>query len=203
MAWALRFDGVNDYADIASPIDLTADFNIEFILNLSSSRNDGFMELSTSTNNFFGKLSNNTVFCRLGGQTLSYSGGASVGGSGVKFKWVRVGSTLTAYLNDVQVAQSSSFTGGSTLNRIGRLQGGSNLDGQLLLISGTDSNGVSFNLDATASSHTAGTPILTDTIGGNNATGVNMPTDGSAWIDLGGGGGFQAAWAIHANQLIW
>ena len=40
--------------------------------------------------------------------------------------------------------------------------------------------------DATASSHTAGTPILTDTIGGNNATGVNMPTDGSAWIDLGG-----------------
>ena len=43
--------------------------------------------------------------------------------------------------------------------------------------------------DATASSHASGTPVLTDTVGGNNATGVNMPTDGSAWINLGGGGG--------------
>ena len=43
------------------------------------------------------------------------------------------------------------------------------------------------NWDATASSHAAGTPVLVDTTGGNNATGVNMPTDGSAWLDLGGG----------------
>jgi hypothetical protein len=41
--------------------------------------------------------------------------------------------------------------------------------------------------DATASSHTAGTPILSETLNGNDATGVNMPTDGSAWLDLGGG----------------
>jgi len=47
--------------------------------------------------------------------------------------------------------------------------------------------GVLHNWNPTASSHAAGTPILTDTIGGNNATGVNMPTDGSAWINLGGG----------------
>lgn len=37
-------------------------------------------------------------------------------------------------------------------------------------------------------SNTGQQPVLIDTIGGNNATGVNFPTDGSAWVDLGGGG---------------
>jgi len=55
------------------------------------------------------------------------------------------------------------------------------------LINGDTSANIA-NWDATASSHAAGTPILTDTVGGNDATGINMPTDGSAWIDLGGGG---------------
>ena len=43
-------------------------------------------------------------------------------------------------------------------------------------------------LDATASDHsnTGVQPELFDTIAGNNATGVGFPTDGSAWIDLGG-----------------
>lgn len=45
------------------------------------------------------------------------------------------------------------------------------------------------NYDATASDHSAGSqPILTDTIGGNDAIGVNFPTDVSAWVNLGGGG---------------
>lgn len=45
------------------------------------------------------------------------------------------------------------------------------------------------HLDATASDHsdTGAQPVLVDTIGNNNATGVNFPTDGSAWVDLGGG----------------
>lgn len=42
--------------------------------------------------------------------------------------------------------------------------------------------------DATASDHsnTGVQPALLDTVGGNNATGVGFPTDGSAWVDLGG-----------------
>jgi len=44
------------------------------------------------------------------------------------------------------------------------------------------------NHDATASDHSAGgQPVLTDTIGGNNATGSGFIEDGSAWVDLGGG----------------
>jgi hypothetical protein len=53
----------------------------------------------------------------------------------------------------------------------------------------TDDSRLNRNYDATASSHSSGTPILSD-ISGNaqDGTGVNMPTDGSAWLDLGGGG---------------
>lgn len=50
---------------------------------------------------------------------------------------------------------------------------------------------LTFNWDASSSSTSSGTPVLTETVSGNNATGVNMPTaamgsPGSAWINLGG-----------------
>jgi hypothetical protein len=41
---------------------------------------------------------------------------------------------------------------------------------------------VSNSWDAALSSHSTGTPTLIDTVSANNATGVNMPTDSSAWI---------------------
>lgn len=39
-----------------------------------------------------------------------------------------------------------------------------------------------WNADLT--NRTTGVPVLEDTVGGNDATGQNMPTDGSAWSDL-------------------
>ena len=48
-----------------------------------------------------------------------------------------------------------------------------------------------FSWDATASDHSGSTdqPILTDTVGGNDATGVGFPSfDASVWVNLGGGG---------------
>jgi hypothetical protein len=198
MAWALQFDGVNDYATLASVIDFTGDFTVEFELDLTVSRNDGFLELSTSTNNFFGKINNNAIFCRMGGQTLQYNPGASVVGVH-KYKWQKTGTTLVASFDNVVQITNSSFTGGSTFDLIGRLQGGNNLLGQLLSITGVDSNSQSFSYDPTASSHAAGTPVLIDTVGGNDATGVNMPTDGSAWIDLGGGGISITADTVNTN----
>ena len=56
--------------------------------------------------------------------------------------------------------------------------------------------------DSTLSSHAAGTVILSEVLNGFDGTGVGMPTDGSAWLDLGGGGGFEPQWATHANILI-
>ena len=62
-------------------------------------------------------------------------------------------------------------------------------EGQLISVEWTNSVLTTFlNHDATASSHATGTPILSDISGsGLDVTGANMPTDGSAWIDLGGG----------------
>ena len=57
--------------------------------------------------------------------------------------------------------------------------------------------------DATASDHsnTGAQPVLVDTIGGNNAVGVNFPTDGSAWIDLGGGGGVSGGVELNVDEV--
>tara|TARA_R110002049_G_scaffold225946_4_gene397899 strand:+ start:48 stop:1442 length:1395 start_codon:yes stop_codon:yes gene_type:complete len=44
-----------------------------------------------------------------------------------------------------------------------------------------------FSAEASDREITGAQPVLVDTIGNNNATGVNFPTDGSAWVDLGGG----------------
>lgn len=66
-----------------------------------------------------------------------------------------------------------------------------------------DLNGVRF-LDAEQSDRSGSTnqPIITDTIGGNDATGVNFPPfDASVWVDL-GGGGFVTAWALNSNKVI-
>lgn len=48
--------------------------------------------------------------------------------------------------------------------------------------------GLYVSADASDRSNTGAQPVLVDTIGNNDATGVNFPTDGSAWVDLGGGG---------------
>ena len=203
MTWALQFDGVNDYATLASVIDFTGDFTIEFELDLTVSRNDGFLELSTSTNNFFGKINNNAIFCRMGGQTLQYNPGASVIGVH-KYKWQKTGTTLVASFDNVVQITNSSFTGGSTFDLIGRLQGVNHLLGKLLSITGVDSNAQSFNYSPTASdrSNTGLQPVLVDTIGGNDATGVNFPTNGGAWFNYGGTPTFKQYYITNYSGVI-
>ena len=184
MAWALQFDGVNDYAKLATPVDFTGDFSLEIDCDIHPATSEGFLELSTSTNNFFGKLSNNTWYCRMAGSTVTFNFTPVAGRQTIL--WARVGSTITAHVDGV-LKLSTTFTAGSSFDLYGRLQGGNNIAGNLYGMVITDPTGT-YNYDPTASSHAAGTPILTDTIGGNNATGFNMPTDGSAWVDLGGSG---------------
>ena len=62
-----------------------------------------------------------------------------------------------------------------------------------------------FNWDATASDHVPGNPIVKD-ISGNNqdALGIGFPTDGSAWINLGGGPvpTFKLHWIRNFSGVI-
>ena len=107
------------------------------------------------------------------------------------YKIRRDGNNYSFLIDDVEVATTTSAaaTGNNGAIYIGRVSGNyAHADiGYIIFrdsIGGTDL----FNWDATASSHAAGTPLLTETVAANSATGVNMPTDGSAWLDLGGSG---------------
>ena len=90
---------------------------------------------------------------------------------------------------------SQTVSGDLTLNTFGEFSSGLNFSGQYRGVSTLNdiAGGDVRTLDIDASSHSAGTPVITDTTSGFNATGVNMPTAGigqagSAWVDLGGSG---------------
>jgi len=195
MAWVLQFDGVNDSAvhsgfTIASGDDFSLRIKASSASNASHTRWLGGATVGAS---------NPRVIYLSGSGTVRMEFDGSVARN-----WA-IGLDVTL----LQVVEFRRTSGQLDLYIAGVLQSGgfsSNTDtftdssvfginfntvtqqGKLEYIE-LDINGTPIHAwDATASSHTSGTPILTDTIGGNNATGVNMPTDGSAWIDLGGGG---------------
>ncbi len=203
MAWALDFDGVNDHLLLATPLYIQDGETID--LNIIQGNSSGYeMWLSTWDSNpsfndgewYFGKLNTSdgrlTLYNRFTTVRNNSAAGVLVVGEDATFSLQRNGNTLRALKNGVEVVAPLLFSAGHLdLYPIKRLmkENESSISfcftGQLK--SATFGNRL--NLDATASDHSAGSqPVLTDTISGNNATGVNFPTDGSAWVDLGGGG---------------
>lgn len=184
MAWALVFDGVNDYAQMNTPIMLTGDFDLEIKFKVYSGAGATSVVLSTQSDGaqWIGRWSTTRHLAFWNGQ-INFVEGFQVD-TDYTYRLVRTGSSVEWFINGVS---ELTFTNGTTLTipAFGKLGGASNnLFGQIeyMTISGVS------NYDATNSSHAPGTPILTDFVSGNDATGVNMPTDGSAWLDLGGGG---------------
>ena len=212
MAWVLKFDGGNDYAlaDFAESMsqsftikirfrssDLTTDARL-FALTRGASRplvaigtgtsaatrdnirfffaTDGNVEeisyITTDAeaapfgDNLFHELE---VFFDNGALSIVLDGGSSVS----------IGSYTPA---DYTVEQIS-------LGAIYRTSPSAFLecDIEYVQVSGD----IDYDWDATASSHAAGTPRLLNTLDGSGLTDAFtffMPTDGSAWEDLGGGG---------------
>ena len=201
MAWAVQTDGVNDQLKTTStwiPTDLDNwsveilarrdSGNLNAVLFASSDFNDGiYIHANTDGGN------DNLGFF-VGGVPLVAEGtGFNVDGL---FHEIVLNCVAGVFEVIVDSVSYGTATKGATTFSIGGVYFGvrrtmnSWMAMSLQYATLTDSNTPSNSrlYDATSSSHGAGTPILTDTIGGNNATGVNMPTDGSAWIDLGGGG---------------
>ena len=98
----------------------------------------------------------------------------------------RVGSTVTLSAEVGSIDFTNSNT--CTFSVFGRLPTGLYFDGRFQGITTLSRVGDVRTYDVDFSAPATGTPVLIDTTSGLNATGVNMPTDGSAWIDLGGGG---------------
>lgn len=213
MAQALRFDGVNDYAALASTVNETdSQWRLEWRLKI--------VDATSISNRFIAKLSGSTDYIRtrvtsteenivieFDNVVYEITGGSKVTDDGDfhDFKLIATGSQFEYYVDENFIGTTPSTETFRNMEVIGR-GGSSFFEGDVSYIryyNQTSGGTPVYNWSADDSARGAGTPILEDVAGGNDATGINMPTDGSAWINLGGGGGFQAAWAIHANQLIW
>ena len=207
MSWALQFDGVNDYTTLPTlaggafgdRLNTAQDWYLEFEFNRQGS--DGYvhriLDDSTGSDSILFRASDglfrlNTTSA---GQ-LNWNGVPMPSGVFVKYKIQKLVGTVDYELfvdigaGFVSQGVKSGITAIVRFDVIGRNGTSGYINGQLTYFKYISASNPSqdINLDATASSHAAGTPIWTDVIGGNNATGVNFPTDGSAWVDLGGGG---------------
>lgn len=180
MAYALQFDGVNDYLTFAD-FTATGDFTLSGSFNLLAVNTTSVILGSEVNNNNFIALQSGVLDVRIGGDSLTTSMSIS---AGVDYDWsiVRAGSSVDITLNGV--TENKTTTATAFFNRLGRVFAGLYLKGNLLGVTTLSRTGDTRSYDVDASSYAAGTPVLTDTIGGNDATGVNMPTDGSAWVEL-------------------
>tara|TARA_R110002033_G_scaffold64766_4_gene115680 strand:+ start:7738 stop:8778 length:1041 start_codon:yes stop_codon:yes gene_type:complete len=207
MAWALECDGVDDYLTTSISNDddiLKISANIKFDVGTIDG-DDRLIAFDPAGSCFIGfgtyqgKL---RVFSRdNNGHFVALSSSSRVDtGEFVEASWQlnKLTGTITTSVNGSEnsATNANSTTYPTTLTSsvlMSQTATSGRLKAQVSTIAMTDTttSSNSFFLDATASDHsnTGAQPVLVETIGGNNAVGVNFPTDGSAWVDLGGGGG--------------
>lgn len=199
MAWAIQTDGSNDQMSFTSVfIPTNENFTIRIVASLDDLINRSFAGQSGAFNNVIRtasasqwKFRANAVESNLDfieplvdfavfDVEIKRTGGAT--GTIDIVDTATQSSLLVATVNNPnELALNGLFRyGNSSFRFLGEFQ--------LLEITSTTVNN---KWDATASDHsnTGAQPVLVDTVGGNDATGSGFPTDGSAWVDLGGGGG--------------
>lgn len=198
MAWAIRADGVDDQMSFTSvTIPAGENFTIRIAASLDDLINRSFAGQSGAFNNVIRtasasqwKFRANAVESNLDfieplvdfavfDVEIKRTGGAT--GTIDIVDTATQSSLLVATVNNPnELALNGLFRyGNSSFRFLGEFQ--------LLEITSTTVNN---KWDATASDHsnTGAQPVLVDTVGSNDATGSGFPTDGSAWVDLGGGG---------------
>lgn len=195
MTWAASFNGVDGYASLGSDVTLS----VGDTLTIRAKANDGN---SDSTYRLLGRddswtslieLQPSRINIRLGNTSNNYvSSGYILPSVDVWFEVELERLTNTDYevrLDGVVLGVIYKEGGNNlTFNSLGGFNKVGLFAGEIEYVK----NGLANNWDATASDHNSGSDpvtnpfILTDTVGGNNATGVNMTT--ANWIDLGGSG---------------
>jgi hypothetical protein len=196
MAWAIRTDGADDQMVFTLvTIPANENFTIRIAASLDDLSNRSFAGQSGAFNNVIRTASASQWKFRANAveSDLNFSV-PMVEFDAFDVEIQRTGGT-TGTIDIVDTATQSSLLvatvnnpnelalnglfkyGNSSFRFIGELQ--------LFEITSTTINN---KWDATASDHsnTGVQPVLVDTIGTNDATGSGFPTDGSAWVDLGG-----------------
>lgn len=190
MPVVLLIDGDDDYLNVATPISNPCPVGESIIYN-GVWKNTGnsfqmFINIYGGSGDFLAINASGQVTSRIGG-VINAGADSITENTAFKFEIARTATQYIIYLNDVQ----QYFR-----NYTSDLQSLIGFSYSVFLAEGQFHNcavGTTNYYDANASVYTAGTPVITDTIAGNNATGVNMPTaaigePGSAWLDVGGGG---------------
>ncbi|WP_290738385.1 hypothetical protein [Haliea sp.] len=202
----LQFDGVDDYVE-ASISTLTQPFSVEIdiLINSGTGLDSRFFSISNQNNEYIG------VGVR-DGQWKIYSHGVTPGQAGTvffgeryKLKLAVTGEDASLSVNGVLVYSVTPTQAGflSNLNRA--IFGGSpdgfnskiDFYGATIKESGVAVN----NYDPSASSGTG--QILPDTVGSNDGTLVNFPTDDSQWIQYASAAPIaDANFTLNKNQII-
>lgn len=146
-----------------------------------------FIDTYVAGGDYIAIRNDNLLHARLSGVILS---GSTVINDGDDFTYI-LERTATQYIHTIQGVEQFRHT--STAQWAGILGFGDEsfeFKGHLEYCKVDNVGTPVRNWDATASDHsnTGVQPILVETVAGNNGSGQNMPTDGSAWVDLGGGG---------------
>jgi hypothetical protein len=195
MAWALQFDGGNDYATLNSAVSFanTGEYSIRIAVKLDAvPSNDINSLLYLDSNNYlYYRQSNARFYWKIAGSNVQLPvPTVDVLGIDVVVHLQQTAAGVKTITVD-GIGTGNPFTGLRTFSFDRFVRTGNwEFEGQLsevVVYSDIAETTAIERWSATDSSHTAGTPVLLNTITGNNATGVNMPTDGSAWLDLGGG----------------
>lgn len=201
MAWALEFGGSGEHLTM-SQIGLSGDFEINIRLKLDSIDSDCFVAGRASSSNdwvgfylgkFQARLSRTFVILPVSPQV----------GVWYDIKIERIGTLITisetalgsGSANDSEVVyfdQLGKFSTNATETFYGQLE--------FISFASASAN---HNYDATASNHGTGQPVVVDTIGNNDATGFGFPTDGSAWVDLGGGGSTDYPTTLESGSITY
>ena len=189
MAWELQFDGVNDRADF-SVWTATGDFTVSGFVD-TQTRTEIFIGDNSSSQNYVANLSNGNFRIKVGNVSVDIVG--TTRGTNVPFSFNRVGSTVSYDVDGV----TGSFTSAGTflLDTLGTYNNNAlPYNGRMYGIWTLSRVGDVRTYDMDASIHSSGTVIVTDTTSASNATGVNMPTDGSAWVWDSAG---ETPWALQ------
>ncbi len=190
MATVLRHDGANDYLTISNTVNFVAGDTLEFKFRILTNQTFAWISNGPTSVSAYVRWNGSTLRAR-GTQTgPAVSPPAGINLADGEFHTVQLILSATTHKFNVDGTDTANLTGNVSTSMFNTLSAffNSYFDGDLEYIKISNSGGTKFNWDANSSSTGPGATTLTETIAGNDATGVGFPTDGSQWIDTGGGG---------------
>lgn len=181
--YALQFDGVDDYVNFVDWVE-SGNYTITASIEIPASGGSQFAISGAAASAGYVQVHVNgdiSIKAAAGGTINVIPCGLPAGRADITIS--RVGTLVSYDLGGF----TGSFTEAGTWNidRFGRLQAISNYTGKFYgqcILDGATAGLRTYDFDA--SDHGAGTVTVLDTSSGQHGTGINMPTDGSAWVLL-------------------